>query len=209
MDSWMEPRMPGTPPPTDSACLESYLSGDKEGAQTLINRYERSLLLYFLRRLRRRDLAEEGLQETFTRLLERAKDLVSHPRVEAWLFAVARNVSVDVLRRRKSRAASFSELSLTGVEPGLQGPDRQSPDRRLESRELSAVVREVMRQMPAPEREVFLLRTEAMLPFREIAKRVDAPLNTVLSRMHRAMKRVRRAVVDEGWAEGRSPGRLG
>ncbi len=196
-------------PPTDSALLESYLAGDKRGAQMLVARYEKSLLRYFLGRFRRRDLAEEGLQETFLRLLAGAKGLICHPRIEAWLFAVARNVSVDVIRRRSAQAASFSELSVAGIEPRLEVTCGQTPHRCLESRELSALVQQVMRRMPAPEREVFLLRTQALLPFREIANRVGAPLNTVLSRMHRAMKRIRHAVIEEGWGEGRSPGRPG
>ncbi len=193
--------------PSDGSLLTRYMSGDRRGAEVLFGRYQRPLLSYFLRRLGRKDLAEEGLQETFCRLFEQAPRLVEHPRLDAWLFTVARNVSADVYRRRRDRAASFSDLREGGIETGIAGPAAVLPDARLESRELNDLLLRTLRDMPAPEREVFLLRTQSALSFREIAAKAGAPLNTVLSRMHRAMKRVRRAMTRDGWAEPQARGR--
>ncbi len=145
--------------PSDGSLLTRYVSGDREGADVLFGRYQRPLLAYFLRRLGRKDLAEDGLQETFCRLFEQAPRLVEHPRLEAWLFTVARNVSADVCRRRRDRAASFSDLREGGIEAGIAGPAAALPDARFESRELTDLLLRTLGDMPVPEREVFLLHS--------------------------------------------------
>ncbi|HVR73128.1 MAG TPA: sigma-70 family RNA polymerase sigma factor [Planctomycetota bacterium] len=190
----------------DSALLDRYVAGDRRGAAILFIRYRQPLLAYLRRRLGSPDLAEEALQETFCRLLEGAKRLARHPRLEAWLYAVAHNVAVDVKRRRRRRAASFSDIWEDGSESKLLDPAASGPEAVLKSRELSRTLLEAIRALSAPERKVFLLRTESALPFREIAARLGAPLNTVLSRMHRAMNKVRVAMVRGGWAAPRRKG---
>jgi RNA polymerase sigma-70 factor (ECF subfamily) len=188
---------------SDGALLESYVSGDPRAAALLFQRHKDALWRYLLRKLKDTDLAEEGLQETFLRLLEQARKLVSHPRLEAWLFSVARNVSVDLQRGLRHRAASFSQLEGSGSHLPLTDSSSSLPEARLSSRELSMAILRAVQGLPDAEREVFLLRTQAQLPFRAIAEELGAPLNTVLSRMHRALQRVRRALGQEGWPEPR------
>lgn len=193
--------MPSPEPTTDRELLAAYVAGDRRGAQALFARYRQPLEGFFLRRLGQRDLAEDGLQETFVRLLARAAKLVSHPKLDAWIFAVARNVAADAGRLRQARG-SARPIRPDGASPEVPCTGLgASPDSRLESSELSALVRRVMDEMTSQEREVFLFRTQASLSFREIAERVQAPLNTVLSRMFRAMKRLRRELVREGWID--------
>lgn len=180
------------PSEPDAALLDRYLAGDRAGADILFARYQRALLDFLLRRLGDRELAEESLQETFLRLLQKARVLIEHPRIEAWLFAVARNVAADIARRKRNGAHPFTSLGNDGFEAALEDRESLDPERGLQSRELNRVILESLRALSAPEREVFLLRTQAMLTFKEIAVRLHAPLNTVLSRMHRALKRIRK-----------------
>jgi RNA polymerase sigma-70 factor (ECF subfamily) len=185
---------------SDAALLDGYLSGSRTAAAAIFARYGRPLRVFLLRRLRDEDLAEEALQETFCRLLERARQLVDHPRLQAWLFSVARNVSADILRCRRQRSARESGLP-GNLESRALDPVQDRPETGLRSREFSELVLRAMRRMPEAERRVFLLRTQSTLSFREIALRLDAPINTVLSRMHRALKRIRGVLVQEGWLE--------
>jgi RNA polymerase sigma-70 factor, ECF subfamily len=187
------------PSEPDAVLLDRYLAGDRAGADILFARYQRALLDFLLRRLGDRELAEESLQETFLRLLQKARVLVEHPRIEAWLFAVARNVAADVARRRKNGAHPFTSLGSDGFEAGLADREGLDPERDLQSRELNRVIVDALRALSPAEREVFLLRTQSMLSFKEIAVRLHAPLNTVLSRMHRALKRIRKDMSRAGW----------
>ena len=187
------------PSEPDAALLDRYLAGDRSGADILFARYQRALFDFLLRRLGDPELAEESLQETFLRLLQKARVLVEHPRIEAWLFAVARNVAADVARRRKNGAHLFTSLGSDGFEAGLADREGLGPEGDFQSRELNHVIVEALRALSPAEREVFLLRTQAMLSFKEIAARLHAPLNTVLSRMHRALKRIRKDMSRAGW----------
>jgi RNA polymerase sigma-70 factor (ECF subfamily) len=180
--------------PPDQALIQQYLSGDQRAAETLYLRYRAGLFRYLLRRLKRRHLAEESLQETFLRFFAQAACLSRHPRLGAWLFSVARNVSADIRRRRCLEAAPFSDLARANFETLLPAVENLRPDQQLLSRELSRSLMRAVRELPELEREVFFLRTQGGFSFREIAVKVGAPLNTVLSRMHRAMKRIRHAM---------------
>jgi RNA polymerase sigma-70 factor (ECF subfamily) len=191
--------MQGEPSPSDRSLLKLYLSGDKHAVATLFARYEKPLFHYLLRRLQDPDLAEETLQETFCRFLERARWLDQHPRLEGWLFSVARNVSADVCRRRRVRAAPFSDVWEEHLEAGLEDRTGAQPETSFQSRELNLLIVRILKDLPEQEREVFLLRTQSLLSFRDISRELGAPLNTVLSRMHRALKRIRRAMIQAGW----------
>ena len=192
--------MQGEPSPSDRCLLKLHLSGDKHAVATLFARYQGALFNYLLRRLHDPDLAEETLQETFCRFLEKARWLAHHPRLEGWLFAVARNVSADVARRRRVRATPFSDVWEEHLEAGLEDRHELLPERCLQSRELNLLIVRILKDLPDQEREVFLLRTQSMLSFREISGQLGAPLNTVLSRMHRALKRIRKTMRQAGWA---------
>lgn len=174
----------------DRALIRRYLGGDERAAEVFYGRHRGGLLHYLLRRLRRQHLAEEALQETFLRFFARSRALLFHPRPGAWLRSVARNVSADICRRRRLEAAPFSDCAPASVEARLSSPEAR-PEAWLQSRELSSTLMEIVRSLPPREREVFFLRTQAGLSFRQIAARLGAPLNTVLGRMHRAMMRIR------------------
>ena len=191
---------------SDGAQLDEYISGNSEAAEALLVRYEGILRAYLTRRLRDADLVDDALQETFCRLLQNVSRLARHPRLEGWLFAVARNVSADTLRRQRRAAATFVRMGDSGLENGIPDAGLSPPEAELRRRELSILVLGAMHLMPEPERQVFLLRTQSQMSFREIASRQNAPVNTVLSRMHRALKRVRRVLEAEGWADGKRGG---
>jgi RNA polymerase sigma-70 factor (ECF subfamily) len=203
------------PDQSDRALLDEFLAGNSEAAETVLMRYEGLLRAYLTRRLRHGDLVEEALQETFCRLLQNASRLARHPRLEGWLFTVARNVSVDMLRRQRRVAATFVRMGEAGVEHGMPDGGLLPPEAELRRRELSRLILSALRDLPEAERQVFLLRTQFQVSFREIAVRQDAPINTVLSRMHRALKKIRARLVAEGWDDGgergsrRRPGRKG
>lgn len=188
------------PDQSDRTLLVQYLRGSREAAEVVLVRHERILRAYLSRRLTDPELVEEALQETFLRLLENAASLVRHPRLEGWLFLVARNVSADILRLRRRSSALSTPMGDCGLEDGIRDRRSHTPDVELRRRELSRLVLRAVDCMPDAERQVFLLRTQFQLPFREIAQRQDAPINTVLSRMHRALRRIRRVLEAAGWS---------
>lgn len=154
-------------------------------------------LLYRL--TRRRDIAEDLMQETFLRLV-RMIDAYEHMgKFESWLFRIAANLARDRVRKIGRRGTTQS-LDAPGDEDdtGLAAdcPDEHAADpaERLADRETSEKLAACIDDLSEAEREIILLRHYSELSFREIAEMLGIPLGTALARAHRAMKRLQAAL---------------
>jgi len=138
-------------------------------------------LVAYLRRAFDAGLAEDLLHETFFQAARRIERLSQAVSPRAWLFAIARNVAVTALRRRRPTQELPAEL--TAAVP--------TEDPRLEG------VRQAIAGLPDAFRETLELRLREELTYEEIADVLAIPVGTVRSRLHQALRRVRAAVVDE------------
>jgi RNA polymerase sigma-70 factor (ECF subfamily) len=137
----------------------------------------RDLGVYFARRHGGTEAADDLVQESFLQLARRlrAGQAVSSPR--AYLFGIARHVSLAFLRKQGSVA-----------EPLDTAPEQTAaaePDARLE------VARETIASLPALQREILDLRFAHGLSYAEIATALDIPVGTVRSRLHHAVALLR------------------
>jgi RNA polymerase sigma-70 factor (ECF subfamily) len=166
----------------------------------LIEQYQHRLLRYLLFLTGRRETAEDLFQETWMRVLLRGAQYNGKARFDTWLFTIARNLVIDLSRKRTM--ASLDEMSEGGederpFEIAIDGP---SPLDQFRSREDSAEVAEVLLKLEPSYREVLVLRFHEEMSLEEIAKMTKAPLSTVKSRLYRGlaalkpeMERLRRA----------------
>lgn len=135
-----------------------------------------ALLAYFERRHGSRQIAEDLLQETFAAALRRVESLAAKPSPRAWLYTVARNLSVDAYRRARPSVA---------LPEDLPAEEAAAPDPRLD-----AMCRAIARLTPAS-REVLELRLAQELSYEEIARVLGIPVGTVRSRLHHAVQQLR------------------
>jgi RNA polymerase sigma-70 factor (ECF subfamily) len=178
-------------PMDDAKLISRYREGDEEALGELYDRHAPAVYAYLCRRIGPAE-ADDVLQETFLQAAEGLATYRHRGRLRQWLLTVARSRFLDRLRRRRRRR----EEALP--EEGLEMSDAGAPDpaRRQEERELGERIDRAVRDLPEKQREVFLLRQEAGLPFREIAEMLEMPLNTALSHMHRALAALRAALAD-------------
>lgn len=142
--------------------------------------------------LRSRSEAEDVVQDTFLRVLEHpyAMSGVREPRL--WLARIAWNLSLDRIRRRKTRP-SDAEFVDTLIAPGTPA------DRALdESRRMHAALREIER-LPAQERHVLLLTSLEDLDTAEIATVIGRSDSAVRSLLFRARTRLRERLEKAGY----------
>ncbi len=162
-------------------------------------RYHVRLFDYAYRMLTDREEAEDILQEIFLRAIQKKPSYGSETGFRKWCYKVATNLAIDRIRRHKKRRGySLEEATDDGEEKrSLRETLRDSgagPDEMAGRAELARRLERAVGELPEKERQVFLLRQNANLSFREIAEIRGEPLNTVLSRMRRAMQRLRRSL---------------
>lgn len=189
---------PGDAP--DELLMRRFQQGDAAAFAPLMRRYVASVHHFIARHTSPGPGAEDLTQEVFLRVVERAGDFKHESRFSTWLFSIARNLCIDALRKQSHRNhASLDEPDREGVPVGEQirddGP-HASVERAAQGREVAEHIAEALRALPDEQREVFLLREIANLPFQEIAQVTGAPENTVKSRMRYALERLQEALRD-------------
>jgi RNA polymerase sigma-70 factor (ECF subfamily) len=137
------------------------------------------------------------------RLVQNAAEFKHEARFSTWLYAIARNLCIDQLRRLQHRRHPSLDQPLGGDDDSRTLGDSVSAHHPTSNAERSAVGSEVQASivkavdaLPEDQREVFLLREIADLPFKDIAEITGASENTVKSRMRYALDRLKLALCD-------------
>jgi RNA polymerase sigma-70 factor (ECF subfamily) len=173
----------------DAELLRRFRAGDDAALEALFERHETPLYCFLLGMLRDIHQAEDALQETFVRALERLNG-VDPEHLRGWLFTVAYHQAMLLRRREASRNRRLRPVA---VQPEtVQAPDPlPGPVDQAERSDERQRLRNLLDQLPAPQREVIRQRVYEGKKFREIAESVGCPLNTALARMHEGLKRLR------------------
>ena len=185
---------------SDERLMRRFQAGDARAFETLVRRHRTALWNFLLRHVGDRARAEDLLQDTLLRAVKASGDWVDRARVTTWLFTIARNLATDEVRRAVHRRAE----SLDGGGDDAPAPiDRVAaedppPDASAEGALLRPRLEAALAALPVEQREVFLLREQGGLGFREIAEVTGVPENTVKSRMRYALEGLRKALATMG-----------
>jgi RNA polymerase sigma-70 factor (ECF subfamily) len=163
---------------------------DPEAFGELFQTYGPRVKAYMMRQGADAATAEDLAQETLLTVWRRASLYVADKGSAAtWIFAIARNVRIDRLRRE----LPWQELP----EGRLEQPSGETlPDEALSEKERQVRVQAALSQLPPEQHEVVALSYLDGLSHGEIAQRLGLPLGTVKSRMRIAYQRIRAALED-------------
>jgi RNA polymerase sigma-70 factor (ECF subfamily) len=190
----MEAVMTWTENPMDqdrARLAQGLRNGDPDTLDGLIERYQHRLFRYLLSLTGNRAAAEDIFQDTWLRVLERGHQYRAQWKFEVWLFAIARNLTIDLARRK--RTVSLDELMdpVDGVpfEPSTAGP---SPFEQVLAGEHALRMERTLARIPPVYREVLVLRFQEELGLEELATIISIPLSTVKSRLYRGLDALRK-----------------
>ena len=160
---------------------------DSELLDQLIVQYQHRLLRYLLYLTGNRELAEDLFQETWMRVLMRGSQYNGAARFDTWLFTIARNLLIDV--RRKRTTVSLDEMYESGEDerPFEVASEGLTPFDHYQSYENAQLVAAALLTLEPLHREVLVLRFHEELSLEEIAQVTRAPLSTVKSRLYRGL----------------------
>jgi RNA polymerase sigma-70 factor (ECF subfamily) len=172
--------------------------GDPSAFDEFFERMAGPLLGYLTGMLGDRARAEDVLQESAIRVHGSIHRYNEAGRFRAWVFRIATNLALTELRRARYRA--YDSLDCVREVADERAPD---PLAAAENGERLRLLREGLRGLPDEHRAVVLLRVRRGLEIREIAEILCVPEGTVKSRLHTAVRRLRRHVAGPGGATAR------
>lgn len=178
---------------SDEALLSAFRSGDEAAFEALVRRYQHELLVFLMRFVRVRSIAEDMFQEAFLQVYLSSDSFDTSRRFKPWLFTIAANKARDHLRKHKRRATVPLTASVSPGEDGspefidLMEADLPPPTQAMEEQETRDRVEDVMDALPEHLREVLLLAYFNRFAYKEIAEMLGIPLGTVKSRLHAAV----------------------
>ena len=180
-------------PGTESALLERLRDGDVLAFDAIHTAFNRRLFTFLLRLSRRRDVAEDLLEETWLRMVKHAPRLRPDTHLGPWLFNVARNLYVSYVRARLLEESAAA--SLMALWPSM--PERASPFEEAAASELERRVERALAALPATSREILLLIAVAGLDHSEAADVCGITPEAVRQRLSRARTQLARALDED------------
>src|SRR5689334_7900748 len=174
---------------------------DTELLADLVERSQRRLVRYLLYLIGRQDYAEDLAQETWNRVLQRGSQYDGRQPFDPWLFAIARNLAIDYLRKKRKgvETASLPNDPDAMLLLPTSGP---SPFEAAARNEDAIRLAGKLHTLSPLYREALLLRFQEDLSLPEIAQVLGAPVTTVTSRIYRGLAALRSAFEEGGDSHG-------
>lgn len=183
---------------SDEQLIADYLAGDEKSLEILIKRYLKPIYSFVYRYVGNPQEAEDITQDVFVKVWKNLKKFNQGRSFKTWIFSIAKNASLDFLRKKK--ATPFSKFENGEGENTLIGTLADSsplPDEILERAGIAEMLNAVMKRLAPKYRMVLFLRYNDHFTFREIAEILGEPLNTIKSRHRRALIMLRKLLTEK------------
>ena len=183
---------------TDRDLVLTAATGVEGCFEELVRRYQRPIVAYVYRMVSDYEAALDLTQEIFIKVYASLSRYRSEFKFSTWIYKIAHNASVDHLRRNAGRERSLvkgpeGDHYDLPIESGKLSPEQESEreERRME-------IETVVRMLPAPYRELIVLRHSQDMTYEEIVEVTGLPLGTVKNRLFRAREMMRQQFLHRG-----------
>ena len=182
-------------PASDEVLMLRYKDGDLSAFEVIIEKHQQPLFSFVYRFCNDYHQSQDLVQDVFLRLVKTSKQYEPKAKFTTYLYTIAHNVCIDHLRRRKRRnnvslSDPVDQENQTTLEDTMKD-ERANPQRDFEQKSFEQALHQAVENLPAEQREVFLLREQQNLAFDEIARIVGCLPSTAKSRMRYALQNIR------------------
>jgi RNA polymerase sigma-70 factor (ECF subfamily) len=188
-----EPAAPG-----DEALMLAYADGDGGAFTALYARHKGGVYRYLVRHCGNAGTADELFQDVWMNVIRARAAYTPSAKFATWLYRIAQNRLID--HRRSHARAEFvaangddDESDPLDLVAGARGDE---PEVRAGAREQAARIHIALGQLPAAQRDAFLLHQEGGLELAEIATLTGVGVETVKSRLRYALAKLRQELLD-------------
>ena len=177
----------------DSTLMLRYRDGDLRAFEVLYSRHKGALYRYLQRLCRDSEAANDLFQEVWSKVIASRERYEVRAQFNTYLFRIAHNCAIDYFRRTgKVRAGQIADVD--DLEEVLPGNEADRPDARASESEVKAAFKRALDELPAEQRDVFVLYEESGLSLEEIGKVTGVAMETAKSRLRYAVSKLRSAL---------------
>jgi RNA polymerase sigma-70 factor (ECF subfamily) len=173
----------------DESLVERYRDGDQAALAALVRKYQRPIYNAAFRVLGREEDASDVTQAVFLKVAERLDQYDARFKFFSWIYRIAVNESLNLLRENGREAPLEDEDDLPGLESA-------QPDERVNDAQVSDRIQKALMRMKVSDRMVLTLRHFGDCSYQEMAEIMGVDVKTVKSRLYEARLRLRTELAD-------------
>ena len=178
---------------SDEKLVRGAQKGDMVAFEELVARHRDKLYARAFSMMRNEDEAIDLSQEAWVKGWQRLKQFQGESSFVTWMTRIVINLCLDQLRKQKRHRAESIELleeESGGVERQMLPVVAANPTERLERAELRARIDRALGQLSYEHRTVLILHEFEELEYKEIAKKMQCSIGTVMSRLFYARRKM-------------------
>lgn len=183
---------------SDAQLIEQTAKEDIVAYEALYDRYAAQVYGVIVQIVRDSAVADELLQETFWQIWQSAQRYSEQNTARAWIFRIARNRSIDELRKQKARPQLEQGVEPADAAISVGLTDDSAADRAEQNLDQEKVQRTIA-NLPEAQQACLLLAYFEGLTHSSIAARLDLPVGTVKSRMRIGLEKMEHLLRAEGY----------
>jgi RNA polymerase sigma-70 factor (ECF subfamily) len=177
--------------PDDTTLVKRCRKGDQGAFRLLVERYQRKAYVQALGLVKDTDEAMDIAQEAFVKVYKYLDHFKGDSSFYTWLYRIVANLSVDLLRKKAGHqedqnhedGQSQEQLATSGILSTRLG---SNPQKAVLRAELVEKIDEALEQLPEKHREILLLRELEGMTYEDLARVLQLPKGTVMSRLFHA-----------------------
>jgi len=180
----------------DKKLVSDFLKGDESSLSKLVSKYLKPIYNFIYRFLNDAPATDDLAQTTFVKAWKNINKFDQSKNFKTWIFTIARNTVYDYLRKKKT--IPFSKFIDSEGNNKLDniGEKELLPDEILMKKDIAKEVEEKLNGMPELYRAILTMHYKDDFSLTEIAEILDIPYNTVKSRYSRALKKLKKAILE-------------
>jgi len=179
---------------SDAEAIAQIRAGNTDAFRVLVERHSRSVFRLAFRMTGNQQDAEDLVQETYLRAYRQIRKYDGRAAFGTWLYRIAANCSLDLIRARKRRQEQQTSVDEEGQELAAAVSDAPTPDRLAFSGELQSLLGPALNQLSPTERMAFVLRHYEGMCIEEIGQALGVQSGAAKHSVFRAVQKLRRVL---------------
>jgi RNA polymerase sigma-70 factor, ECF subfamily len=168
----------------DTEIIRQVLAGHHERFSDLVERYQTPLIHFLRRTLGSDEEVFDCAQDAFLAAYRNLSRYSEEHQFRAWLYTIARNKALDLLRKRRREVPIMLDENLVDHRP--------MPEEIWLAKEQASMLDEVLKELPEHYGQALYLRFRQELSYEEIAMILEVPVSRVKTYLHRGKEKLRK-----------------